>query len=344
MKNLKKNSLFLGMVIASLALAGCGKETGSQSNTKDKRPTVTIYENGDADPTVKKVELGDSIEKPADPTAPAGKKFYGWMNTKNGGQIWNFEDETLKAVMGDVELKPCFVPADQDAQLLEAELCRDITEKIGKDGTPGMDGVTYSGGQKGRGLIGRDYDEFGASGAYVRDDAGIARFATEADKADENATVFAAFVHYNYENGNTLTFNINSDKAVENVTMFMSISGEYGLPESTQIFEGTGEDRVFELFTDEDFKVTVNDEDVKYGTITIHNIVPKTFLQFQDFMLSTTVSLKAGANTIVLKVDNTETLNGTIASTAPVVDCLKLYSESTITWEEAKISNMDKEE
>jgi hypothetical protein len=29
-----------------------------------------------------------------DPAAPAGKKFYGWMNTKNGGQIWTLKPQT----------------------------------------------------------------------------------------------------------------------------------------------------------------------------------------------------------------------------------------------------------
>ena len=63
--------------------------------------------------------------------------------------------------------------------------------------------------------------------------------------------------------------------------------------------------------------------------------------RFKDFFVSDTVSLVAGKNTIQMKVDNTVTLNGTIASSAPVVDCIKLYSESTITWPGAMPSNLN---
>jgi hypothetical protein len=253
--------------------------------------------------------------------------------------------------MTDVELKPLFVPAGQNAQVFEAELCPDVSEKIGKDGTPGMDGVTYSGGQKGLGLIGRDYyeedgshNEFDASGLYVRDTSGVARYATQEDLANPDVapSVFGGFVHYNYEKGNTLTWELESDVAAENVTIFMRVSGEYGLPEPEQIFEGQGEDRVYEVYDDESFPVTVNGEPLKYGTQVIHNIIPKTFITFQDFFLGATVNLVAGKNTIQMKVDNKDSINGTIASTAPVVDCIKVYSSSQITWPNAKISQTDK--
>ena len=147
MKNLKKNMLFLGMMVASLALTGCGNDASKPSKSKsaggdessepavDDRPeyNVKIVGADGAELSNSKVKAGDAIEKPADPTAPAGQKFYGWMNVKNGGQIWNFEDETLKVVMEDVELKPLFVPANQNSQNFEAELCPDITERTGKE-------------------------------------------------------------------------------------------------------------------------------------------------------------------------------------------------------------------
>lgn len=353
-----KKTLFIGLAIATLTLAGCGnggsnsKSTGPKSSSS-QAPAKTFEVKIDDGNEVKteQIELGAKITKPADPAAPAGQAFYGWMNVKNGGQIWNFEDDTLGAVMSEVELKPLFVPANQNAQVFEAELCPDVSEKIGKDGTPGMDGVTYSGGQKGLGLIGRDYyeedgshNEFDASGLYVRDNAGVARYATQEDLANPDVapSVFGGFVHYNYEKGNTLTWELESDVAAENVTIFMRVSGEYGLTEPDQIFEGQGEDRVYEVYDDESFPVTVNGEPLKYGTQVIHNIVPKTFITFQDFFLGATVNLVAGKNTIQMKVDNKDTINGTIASTAPVVDCIKVYSSSQITWPTAKVSQMDK--
>ena len=363
MKKMKNKVLFLGMMVASLAMAACNgngggstskKPSGSKSSSSEvstskvELPKFEVkIDSGNGDPKVEQIELGSALTKPADPTAPAGKVFYGWMNVKNGGQIWDFENRDNNAVMEDIELKPCFVPAGQQAQAFEAELCPDITERIGKDGTPGMDGETYSGGQAGTGLIARvNYsketktNKYNASGAFVRED-GVARYATAADFDNPDVTVMAAFVHYNYVEGNTLTWELESDVAAENVTLFMRLSGEYGLPEANQVFEGEGEERVYETFNYEGFPVKVNDAPVNYGSITIHNIIPKTFLPFQDYMVSANVSLKAGKNTIQMVVNNLDTLNGTIKSTGPVVDAIKLYSSSNITWPKAKISQMD---
>ena len=66
------------------------------------------------------------------------------------------------------------------------------------------------------------------------------------------------------------------------------------------------------------------------------------FLHFQDFFLSANVNLVAGKNTIQMTVNNNDTLNGTIASTAPVVDCIKVFSSSNLTWPTAKLSQMNK--
>lgn len=350
------------MMIASLALTACGGGTSSSkassknsggsvseqpSSEEDNRPEydVKIVGADGAELSNKKVKAGDKITKPANPTAPSGQQFYGWMNVKNGGQIWDFDDDTLGAVMEAVELKPLFVPAG-NPQVFEAELCKNISETIGKDGTPGMDGVTYSGGQKGLGLIGRDYYEdgknnYGASGLYKRNDAGVASYATQADLSNSDVSVFGGFVHYNYEKGNKLTWKLTSSAAASNVVIFMRVSGEYGLDEPVQVFQGQGESRVFEKYNHNDFPVKVNGVALEYGTQTIHNIVPKDFIKFQDYFLSASVSLQAGENTIEMTVDNTNTLNGTIASTAPVVDCIKVISSSTITWNEAKLSQMD---
>ena len=365
MNNLKKKALFLGMMVASLALSGCtgnGEKTSSQGqkssgaqtseSSEDTRPefNVKIVGADGAELSNTKMKGGEKITKPADPAAPAGQKFYGWMNVKNGGQIWNFEDDTLGVLMADVELKPLFVPASQDAQVFEAELCPDISEKMGKDGTPGMDGVTYSGGQKGLGLIGRDYyneagtkNEHAASGLYIRNDAGVARYATAADLANQDTAdkVFGGFVHYNYEKNNTLTWELESDIAATNVTIMMRVSGEYGQDEPFQPFEGQGETRVFETYNQDSFPVKVNGTALTYGEQTIHNIIPKDFITFQDYFLSATVNLVAGKNTIQMTVNNTDTINGTIASTAPVVDCIKVFSSSNITWPNAKLAQMN---
>ena len=114
----------------------------------------------------------------------------------------------------------------------------------------------------------------------------------------------------------------------------MRLSAEYGIADPDN-----GE--VTSWVDDTTFPVTVNGTPLKYGKVVLHNIVPMLFIPFQDYFLSASVSLKAGENIIQMKVDNKVSVNGTIASSAPVVDCIKLYSSSTLTWPDADPSNLD---
>lgn len=281
------------------------------------------------------VDIGSAITAPSAPAAPSGQTFYGWANVKNGGQIWNFENEYLNQVMDDVEFKPIYVQSGLEAQIFEAEQCRDITEfapqlddeghqKEDEHGNPlwvEMPGATYSGGAKGGQLIQPDFyigekSEYGSSGDYT---------------SKEGQRV-AAFVHFMYAEGDTLTWKVNSSAAATNVTLFMRLSGEYGLINE--------ENELTYSFTDEMFQVKVNDEALKYGTIALHNLIDKEFIPFQDYFVSASVSLNAGENIIQLKVNNRDSLNGTIAATSPCVDCIKLYSSSTLTWPDAKMEQV----
>jgi len=109
-----------------------GKEVATCTNCGRKKeqsiPALGYLQNvtfKNADGSVLKTEQIRSvnkIEKPADPTAPEGKVFYGWKNTNNGGQIWNFDDDTLGKPQEDVVLEPLFIPANINPQYLEAEL------------------------------------------------------------------------------------------------------------------------------------------------------------------------------------------------------------------------------
>ena len=265
-------------------------------------------------------DSGSALTKPADPTAPNGQKFYGWMNIKNGGQIWDFNNEQLNKVMDDVTLKPLFVKDGVNAQVFEAEECPDFT--LESWGPKGMPGATYSGGQNGLGLVGKDFivdgqTKYGTSGNYT-----------------VGTSQVAGFAHFLYCKGDTLTWELESDKAATNVTMFMRLSAEYGIANPMT-------DEVTSWVDQDTFPVTVNGTKLEYGKVTLHNIIPMDFIPFQDYFVSATVSLVAGKNTIQMKVDNTVTLNGTIASSAPVVDCIKLYSDSTITWPNAMPSNLN---
>ena len=271
-------------------------------------------------------------QAPATPNAPDGKVFYGWMNTKNGGQIWDFQAADLNLVLEDLELKPLFVDANVDPQVFEAELCPAITDDRGGQG---MEGATYSGGAKGKQLVNRAFDgEYKASGAFFQDEDGSVRFATE---SDDQSMVFAGYVHFMYAKGDTLTWELQSDAAASNVSMLVRLGAEYAKPDPL-----SGEAKY--TFTDEEFQIKVNGTAIKYGKITMHN-VPEVgkFLNFQDFFMSAGLSLNAGKNTIEMVVNNDINLFSTIAAAAPCVDAIKLISSSTLTWPNAKLANFERD-
>ena len=268
------------------------------------------------------VDSGSALTAPATPTAPAGQKFYGWMNVENGGQIWDFENESLNKVMANTTLKPLFV-SDIAAQQFEAELVPDFLDP--KWGPNGMPGTTYSGGQGGLGLIGKEEldaqgkNKLGSSGYYTLGEPG-------------NEKHYSAYVQFMYRKNDTLTWEITSDAAVNNVVLFMRFSAEYGTPDPET-------DEVKNTFSDEEFTITVNDTRLEYGRITLHNIV-QTLIPFQDYLASTSVSLQAGKNTIQMKVNNNITVTSAIKAAAPCIDCIKLYSSSALTFTNETLSNI----
>ena len=283
------------------------------------------YKNADGTDAgaVTYVDSGTALTAPTTtPTAPAGQRFYGWMNTENGGQIWDFNDASLNKVMGDTVLKPLFVK-DVDAQQFEAELVPDF--KLSKWGPKGMPGTTYSGGQNGLGLIGKEEldaqgkNKLGSSGYYTI----------------ENKN-YSAYVQFMYVEGDTLTWEINSSKAVTDATLFMRLSAEYGSPDPQT-------DEIKNYFSHEEFQVIVNDTPLQYGTITLHNIV-QTLIPFQDYFVSASVSLRQGANTIQMKVNNSRDVTSAIHAAAPCIDAIKLFTDSELTFTNATPTNIQKDQ
>lgn len=268
------------------------------------------------------VDSGTALEAPSNPSAPSGQKFYGWANENNGGQIWDFSNETLNKVMSDTVLKPVFVK-NVDVQQFEAELVPDFRDP--KWGPKGMPGTTYSGGQNGIGLIGKE----------ELDDDGKNKLGSCGDYVIEEKH-YSAFVQFMYVEGDTLTWEIESAQDVENVSLFMRLSAEYGTPDPNT-------DEIKNTFTDEEFTITVNGSRLQYGTITLHNIV-QTLIPFQDYFVSANVSLQAGSNTIQMKVNNSIDVTSAIHAAAPCIDAIKLFTDSALTFTNATPTNIQKDE
>lgn len=166
---------------------------------------------------------------------------------------------------------------------------------------PDMQGATYSGGTYGAGLIGEDY-----KGAFQASNG--------------------YFVHFLYVKGVDLTFNLVSDAATS-ACVYMRLSAEY---------------RSFTLDKDM-YKIKVNGVAIDYQAIPFDNIptMGSGDYPFKDYLLNVSVPLINGTNKIEMITDNEMLLQGTATSTAPMIDCLKFKTSSTLTWPTERKSNID---
>ena len=130
------------------------------------------------------------------------------------------------------------------------------------------------------------------------------------------------FVGYLYERYNSLEFFITSDEAVDGVTLVASLSAE--MRDYT--------------FNKDNFSISVNGVSQDYGDISFVNVPANSYssiecLPFEDFVISTNVSLKKGMNLITFMTENEDAMSGsTLLAAAPLVDCIKLTSTSVLTW------------
>ena len=171
-----------------------------------------------------------------------------------------------------------------------------------------MGGATYSGGQRGKGLI-QENDEAGqlkASNGY--------------------------FVHFLYVNGNNLKFEINSDEA-GTAKIDMRLSAEY---KSAFSINSTGTNGASK------YTIKVNGESIDYGTISFTDVPTQGmgWKAFADYPLTASVALAKGKNTVEMITDNTDLLYGTAQATAPMIDCLTFETAQTLSWGNAKGSQI----
>lgn len=135
------------------------------------------------------------------------------------------------------------------------------------------------------------------------------------------------FVTYLYGSGITLEYTIYSDRDVDNVKLTLRLSAEI---KDIYIQSAKGGPQ------DPTYTVKVNDQAIDYGMIDFLGVPQQglgEILPFEDFTISTTVSLKAGENRILLITDNELLMGGTMQATAPMVDCIKLETYAILTWE-----------
>lgn len=156
-----------------------------------------------------------------------------------------------------------------------------------------LDGPGYSGSATGSDMILKDTNQMGASGGW--------------------------YVSYLYRRGTALEFHIISDKAVKNVHFYVSLSAE---------------EKDITL-TSESYLFMVNNSALAYPEIKLTE-VPSALgnekKPFETFLISKSVSLVEGDNTIILMTNNSVSMGGTMTATAPMVDCIMLSGSANLSW------------
>lgn len=133
------------------------------------------------------------------------------------------------------------------------------------------------------------------------------------------------FVVGMYKKGSSLTFKVDADKAVEDAKLVARFSNED--PAGLLNIDG----KKSYTLTSEDYLIKVNGTAIDYNDITFNNI--KTTNKFMDYTIAKGLSLKQGENTIELICNNDQSMGGTTLGTAPIVDCIKITTTASLTWE-----------
>ena len=262
--------------------------------------TCTFDLNYAGAPAATKVEViqKQAVARPQDPTRD-GYAFIGWVVDKDTEkEYYDFTrlftaNTTLYAKWGEVGSAKAF--------RFEAEYCDVITKGMG------MGGATYSGGQRGKGLIQEDDDgTLNASNDY--------------------------FVHFLYVTGNNLEFHINSD-AAGTAKIDMRLSAEYKNAFSINWDGSNGASK---------YTIKVNGTPIDYGTINFTGIPlqGEGYKAFDDYALTASVPLVAGKNTVEMITDNEDLLYGTAQATAPMIDCITFETLQNLSWGNAKGSQV----
>ncbi len=319
--------------------------------------TVTfVLNNGTDDVETEKVAIGESIEQPEDPEYDDIHVLDAWYTDEALTAVYEFGSE----ITGDITLYAGWTEVDPDTVLT-------VTFMWNYDGAPD-DGVartsqvsfnskprTYKASRDGYYLAGWytdaectqefDFDErlkssvtlyarwmdiytfeaeyvdfTGMSGnGYSGSMSGVGLIVKQ--KAENQNASNGHYAGWAYKKDYTLTFNIKSDAAVDDAVIVLRLSAEF--------YDMT--------YTDETYLVQVNGTNLEYDDISITGVPAQgtnEWKAFANFTISTSVSLKEGDNTIKLIVNNSDRLgdSGTMYATAPLVDCMYIYTDAGLSW------------
>ena len=143
------------------------------------------------------------------------------------------------------------------------------------------------------------------------------------------------YVTYLYSPFLKLTFNIESDRAVSNATLTFRVTCEkMGYALSSSLSSGTSDNgnRI------SNYTINVNGNPLNYNMVDVsYNAADYAatdgWRPFSDFVLTTTLSLNVGNNKLEFISSNMDGMGGTMAATAPVIDCIKVDTSAELDWD-----------
>ena len=249
------------------------------------------------------VPYGSQINAPDETPTRDGYTFDGWYTAQYGGAKVEFPYTVTRAgsIFAHWKSNPVTTSRfDAEYTVIDPNLV-----------LPG-----YSGEATGVGCIVHDDDgSLGATTAYPAGESG------------DNL-----FVSYQYKSGATLTFTFNSSVAVNDAKVSLRLAQEGNQPLTfgpESIFTGADSDRGNPYaYSALAYEVSLNGKALSYSPITI---APGAF---SSFILSSSLNLVAGVNTITLKVTNSVPFSGTMTATGPMVDYIEVtnFGASAISW------------
>lgn len=267
--------------------------------------TVTFnynYDDGDdTTPDSEEVQVpsGGTVTAPADPErANVTEKGHQASGFTFGGWYTDAACTTAYNFSAEVTTDMTLYAKWTGEYIFEAE----HVDLSGPDGN-GLQGMGASGGSVGPNMVDStpiDHPDINASNGY--------------------------YVTYLYSPGLAISFDIVSDRDVSDATIVLRV---------------TAETRGYALSPDQDSGTTDNGTDISMYTITLNNTpimypiieVEGGWPAFQDFTLTLNASLQQGHNVITLTTTNNHGMGGTMAGTAPVIDCLKITTSANLSWD-----------
>lgn len=328
--------------------------------------TVTFDPNYEGSTlTYATVEIGQAVAQPADPDRSGDYLFIGWYTDKNCTDEYNFETKvtqafTLYAGWEEVDLSDTVAvnfmynyEGAPDAGVYYSTRVK-LGRRVAQPASPVREGYAFIGWYSNpectelfsfTSLINEDtviyafwLHEYAFEAEYT-DVSGITgrgysgEFSgTDIILRDQDGSLGASndfYVSYLYSGGIELTFEIYAEEAVENAVLEIALAAEYADV----------------ILSQSNYTVEVNGNALSYGQIELLGAEQSATknIPFKRYNFAMGLTLRQGNNVIKLITDNNDPMTnssgspiGTMYATAPMVDCLYIYSDVAVTWAEGK--------